>query len=145
MSYVKFLKALQYNFIKPPLIVGGHAMEYYNVRKAGHDLDIMVSLNDWEVLKKKYPNTLNLFGGQTEDDVDATLNLEHEEIDIIKTLWLHDYNELMEGSIDLGDVKVISLSNLLYIKAFPSITHNDNKSTEDVKSIIKKVIDNKKT
>lgn len=143
MSYTKFLKALRYNFINPPLIVGGHAMEYYNVRKAGHDLDIMVSLNDWEILKKKYPNTLNLFGGQTEDEVDATLNLEHEEIDIIKTLWLHDYNELTVDSIDLGDVRIISLNNLLYIKTFPYISHGDIKSNEDVKLIVNKVIDNK--
>lgn len=143
MSYAKFLKKLNYKFTKPPLIVGGHAMEYYNVRKAGHDLDIIVSNKDWDILKKKYPKTLNLFGGQTEDEVDATLNLDNYDIDIIKTLYLHDYEDLILGSIDIEDVKIISLKNLLYIKAFPYITHNHNKSLEDMKLIIKKVIDNK--
>ena len=144
MSYMKYLQRLRYKFESPPLIVGGHAMEYYNVRKAGHDLDIMVSDKDWSALKKKYPNTLNLFGGQTEDEIVATLNLDFYDIDVIKTLYLHDYNELLAGSIDVGCVKIISLQNLLYIKAFPYFTHNHTKSGEDVGLIIKKVIDDKK-
>lgn len=143
MSYVCYLHKLNYAFIKPPLIVGGHAMSYYNIRKPGHDLDIVVSLEDWKCLKNKYPDKINLFGGMTEDDVDATLNLDMFDIDIIKTLWLHNYDELCSDSVNGEGVKFISIPKLLYIKSFPSFRHSDEKSTKDIELIIEHIIKQK--
>ena len=44
----KYIKSLDYKFLDKPLIVGGYALQYYGIRKAGHDIDMMVSLRDWK-------------------------------------------------------------------------------------------------
>jgi hypothetical protein len=62
---LKGIKITEYEFKNPPLVVGGLAMEYYGLRKTGHDYDYMVSKSDWSKLKKKHPKCINLFGGKT--------------------------------------------------------------------------------
>lgn len=143
MSYNNYLNKLNYTFKVNPLIVGGHALSYYNIRKEGNDLDIVVDKVDWNILRDKYPDKINLFGGQTEDDIDATINLSEYKIDIIKTLWLHNYEELNIDSIKLDKVNIISIPKLLYIKTFPSLRHNDIKSTNDLNLIINKIVNDK--
>ena len=61
----KGINITEYEFKKPPLVLGGLAMEYYGLRKTGHDYDYMVSKSDWIKLKKKHPKSVNLFGGKT--------------------------------------------------------------------------------
>lgn len=46
---------LNYNFMKKPLLVGGMAMEYYGLRKAGRDIDLIVAQEDHSALKKLFP------------------------------------------------------------------------------------------
>ena len=46
---------LDYKFTKKPLLVGGKAMEYYGLRKAGDDIDFIASKEDVEALIQKYP------------------------------------------------------------------------------------------
>ena len=50
---------LNYNFMKKPLLVGGMAMEYYGLRKAGRDIDLIVAQEDHSALKKLFPETLS--------------------------------------------------------------------------------------
>ena len=38
------LELLDYKFRYKPLLIGGGAMEYYGLRKAGADIDLVVSL-----------------------------------------------------------------------------------------------------
>ena len=145
-SYMQILKKFNYEWIFPPLIVGGYALYYHNIRKPGEDLDLIVSEDDWQILKKKYPNTLNLFGGKDENEIDATLNIKNpEKIDIIKTLWKHNYNDFIQDSIEDKDnnVRIISIPNLLYIKSFPSIKFMDDKSKIDVQKIVEHQIKEK--
>ena len=97
---LKGLKLAKYKFKKSPLVVGGLAMEYYGIRKTGHDFDYMVSPADWKILKKLHPDKINLFGGETENDIDATINLKNVNVDLIKTLYQHNYNYLSKGSIN---------------------------------------------
>ena len=68
-----YLKLLNYKFLDKPLIVGGYALQYYDIRKAGHDIDMMVSLRDWKKLIKLYPNNINHHGGN-----DSTINIRGE-------------------------------------------------------------------
>ena len=90
---LKGLKLVNYKFKKPPLVLGGLALEYYGIRKTKHDYDYMVSPTDWKILKKKYPDYLNLFGGKNEKDVDATLtNINNKHVDLISTLFQYNYN-----------------------------------------------------
>ena len=56
MAETKILKGLnlsKYKFKYKPLVIGGLALEYYGIRKTGHDYDYVVSPTDWKILKKK--------------------------------------------------------------------------------------------
>ena len=142
-SYKSILDKFEYNWIYPPMLIGGHALSYHNIREPGYDLDVIVSQADWNILKEMYPTTLNLFGGKTEKEVDATLNIRTPvKLDIIKTLWQHNYNDFLKDSIYIeeSNVRVISIPNLLYIKSFPAVKFNDKKSKDDVQLILDSVI-----
>ena len=61
------LNKLKYTFRSKPLLVGGLAMEYYGLRKAGDDIDFIVSGEDYEGLAKLYSeNKKDLFGDLNE-------------------------------------------------------------------------------
>jgi len=145
-SYIQILKNFNYEWIFPPLIIGGYALSYHKIRKPGQDLDLIVSNDDWNVLKQIYPNNINLFGGKDENEIDATLNIRNpENIDIIKTLWKHNYNDFIKDSIEDKDnnVRIMSIPNILYIKSFPSVEFMDDKSKNDIKKIVEHQIKEK--
>jgi hypothetical protein len=50
--------SLNFTFSKKPLLVGGKAMEYYGLRKAGVDIDIIITKEDFARLIKLYPTSL---------------------------------------------------------------------------------------
>lgn len=57
------LSALNYAFQAKPLLVGGKAMAFYGLRKAGADIDFVISTLDYERLALQYPDhTKDLFG-----------------------------------------------------------------------------------
>lgn len=136
----KGLKLSKYNFNNKPLVVGGLAMEYYGLRKTGYDYDYVVSRKDWKELKKLYPNNINLFGGKNEKDVDATINLKDEHVDLISTLFQFNYKDLSKNSIDLPEYKIISLEKLLLLKSLGAVFNNHSKSKKDQKLIIKHIV-----
>ena len=139
----KILKGLEltnYNFKKPPLVVGGLAMEYYNIRKTGHDFDFVVSPIDWKELKKIYPNKINLFGGKNEKDIDATINLDDVHVDLISTLFQFNYNFLSKEAINYKDYKIISIYKLLMLKTLGAVYNEHSKSIKDQKKIVKHIV-----
>ena len=142
---LKGLKLAKYNFKKPPLVIGGLALEYYGIRKTGHDFDYVVSPVDWKILKKLHPDKINLFGGKTENDIDATINLKQSSsqranVDLISTLFQYDYNYLSKGSINLNNYKIISLDKLLLLKTLGAVHNKHVKSINDQNKIIKYII-----
>ena len=78
----------------------------------------MVSPRDWCILKQKHPQDVNLFGGETEEDVDATINLikDNQRIDLISTLYQYNYDFFKEESIEHNCYRIISLEKLLLTK-----------------------------
>ena len=140
---LKGIKLTKYKFDKKPLVVGGLAMEYYGIRKTGHDYDYMVSKTDWKKLKKIHPKKINLFGGKTEKEIDATINLKKEKVDLISTLYQHNYNHLSKGSINFDNYKIISLEKLLFLKTIDAVWKKTKKSINDQKLIINHIIKNK--
>tara|TARA_B100001093_G_C26656487_1_gene939867 strand:- start:539 stop:1006 length:468 start_codon:yes stop_codon:yes gene_type:complete len=137
------LSNLNYTFIEKPLFVGGIALEYHDVRKNGTDIDIMVSPEDWVNLKKMFPDNINLFGGKTESDVDATINtfVDNTKLDLISTLFMYKYHELIDDSIELEEYKVISLRNVLFLKTLAAVETIDQKSIRDQQLIVNKICD----
>ena len=139
---LKGIKLSKYKFKKPPLVVGGLAMEYYGIRKSGHDFDYMVSPSDWKELKKIYSDKINLFGGKTEKEIDATINLKKQNVDLIKTLFQFNYNILVKSSIRFDNYSIISLEKLLMLKTLGAVWNNNSKSIKDQKKIVKFIVDN---
>ena len=135
---MKGINLCNYKFKQKPLVVGGLALQFYGIRQAGHDFDYMVSFEDWEKLKLLYLDNINLFGGKTEKDVDATINLDknNEHIDLISTLYQFNYDYLQQSSIEYKDFRIISLPMLLMVKTLAAINNNHEKSKRDQKLIV---------
>ena len=54
---------LDYQFLHKPLLVGGKAMEYYGLRKAGLDIDLVIHADDHYKLKEKYQKISKIYMG----------------------------------------------------------------------------------
>ena len=135
--YTKFLE--HYQFIEPPILLGGIAMKYYDLRECGHDLDMMISNTDKNnLLKLGYP--LNLFGGKSESDVDSTFsNILDLHLDLVITLNQYDYDFFKQRAKTLPenkDLLIISIEDLLLTKIFAQTYSNFEKHSQDVKLII---------
>lgn len=139
------LKKLKYSFKCKPLLVGGLAMEYYNLRASGSDIDLIVSRVDHKALIKKYktkkdrwkkvnnspkyknfPEFVNLYGDR------GILLYEFEIWDRIG----YDYNFLSKGAIEEKDILVIALDELLIMKA---LAMRKKKYLNDLKLIVKEL------
>ena len=116
------MSKLNYDFKKPPILIGGGAMEYYKMRKTGHDYDFMISMEDFKALKALNKN-LNMFGGKEIDDDGLSTDMDNTfseidglKIDLAVTMfqfkYVFDHNTEM-----LGSYKVVSRENLLLMKA----------------------------
>ena len=122
------LGKLNYKFHVKPLLVGGLAMEYYGLRKAGADIDFIVSGEDYEGLANLYPeNRKDLFGD---------LGLALHEFELWKCIVLFEYDFLSQGAIEEDEIKVISLEKLLFLKA---LAISEPKYEQDVRLIVEKI------
>jgi hypothetical protein len=103
------LEKLDFQFTSKPLLVGGKAMEYYNLRPAGKDIDFIITHADYDRLAQQYPDNLKEIWGD--------LGVCVYEFEIWQTICLFDYAFLSAGAIDAGEYLVISLEKLLFLKA----------------------------
>ena len=114
-------------------------MEYYGLRKTGHDLDVMISKRDKNALIKK-GYKLNLFGGKTEKDIDSSFsNFADMKVDLVITLNQYDYSYFKKRAVPFkrrSDLLVLSLEDLLMTKIFAEKYDKKAKHKKDVKLII---------
>ncbi|MGC9779837.1 MAG: hypothetical protein HZR80_11390 [Candidatus Heimdallarchaeota archaeon] len=122
------LEKLNYKFIKKPLFVGGKAMEYYGLRKAGNDIDFIVMKDDYDQLAKKYPNNLK--------DIFGDKGVCIYDFEIWKTIRWHNYFDLNQNAIEEENYLIISLEKLLLLKA---LAMEIPKYYEDLELIVKKI------
>lgn len=125
---------LAFKFSSKPLLIGGRAMEYYGLRKAGEDIDLIITAEDYEQLAQKYPNHTK--------DVWGDLGVCVHEFELWQSILLFDYSYLSEGAIEEEDYLVISLEKLLFMKA---LTMREPKSHADLELIVDKIIKMKYT
>ena len=126
------LEKLNYSFIRKPLLVGGKAMEYYGLRPAGADIDLIVMKDDLYHLIRQYPARVK--------DLWGDLGVCPYEFEIWKTICLFDYADLSENAIDEGDFLVISLEKLLLMKA---LAMKIDKYLKDTQLIVQDILDKK--
>jgi hypothetical protein len=89
-------------------LIGGVAMEYYGLRKAGPDIDLVISLRDHEALSRKYPDHIkNLYGD---------IGICEYDFEIWNQICRFDYEELKADAFEEPDLLIISLERLLFLK-----------------------------
>ncbi|MEN9563422.1 MAG: hypothetical protein RIR73_1666 [Chloroflexota bacterium] len=119
---------INYTFQTKPLLVGGKAMEYYQLRKAGADIDFIIQSADYEHLAKQYPeNRMDVFGDE---------GICIHEFELWKCILLFEYEFLSIGAVELESIKVISLEKLLFLK---TLAISEAKYEQDVRLIIEKI------
>jgi hypothetical protein len=139
------LSKLDYRFKHKPLIVGGIAMEYYKLRKAGEDIDLIVSEEDYQELIRKYKTDENAWKKENTKkykekpefvDLHGDRGILICEFEIWNRIG-YDYNFLSRGAIEEESVLIISIEKLLIMKA---LAMEKEKYLNDVKMIVKKIL-----
>ena len=111
---------LNYEFQKPPILIGGGAMEYYGMRPTGHDFDFIITREDAIILKQSY--RLNHFGGTVSPDgfskdMDSTFTqIAGLEIDLAVTMFQYGYEYFVKNAVPLEEYLVVSREDLLLMK-----------------------------
>lgn len=95
-------------FKRKPIVIGGMAMEYYSMRKAGADIDLVISNEDYLKLAKKYPDNRK--------DIYGDLGVVISEFEIWRSIALLDYNFLLKDAVDEDNVYIVSLDRLLLMR-----------------------------
>lgn len=123
--------SLKFTFSKKPLLIGGKTMEYYDLRKAGNDIDFVVVKEDLVKLVKMYPNNLK--------DLWGDFGVVVDNFEIWKTIDYFNYDYLSEGSLEEENYLVISLEKLLLQRA---MAMKKPKYFKDLELVVKKITDN---
>ena len=123
------LDVLKYNFINKPLLIGGKAMEYYGLRKAGLDIDLVIHNDDHKILKEMYPNNVK--------DLYGDIGICEFGFEIWNQICTFDYNYLKEDAIEENYFIIISLEKLLFLKA---LAMEIPKYHKDLELIVKLVL-----
>ncbi len=95
-------------FARKPLVIGGMAMEYYGMRKAGADIDLVISNEDYLALALKYPDKRK--------DIYGDLGVVLSEFEIWRSIALLDYDFLQKDAVSEGNLLVVSLDRLLFMR-----------------------------
>ena len=126
------LEKLAYPFLDKPLLIGGMAMEYYGLRKAGADIDLVISLRDHEALAGKYPDHIkNLYGD---------IGICEFDFEIWNQICRYDYEELKVGALEEPDLLIISLDRLLFLK---TLAIKKEKYYQDVLLLVDEILKRK--
>ena len=123
------LGKLDFEFTSKPLLIGGKAMEHYGLRKAGADIDFVITTEDYERLACEYPDDLREIGGD--------LGVCVFEFEIWKSICLFGYQFLSVGASEQDAYLIISLDRLLFLKA---LGMKETKYHKDLELIVDKVL-----
>lgn len=102
------LSKLNFQFSSKPLLIGGKAMEYYQIRESGNDIDFVITQEDYEQLSCKYPNNIK----EIFDDFGVC----KDEFEIWKSICLFEYDFLSEDAIVEENFLIISFEKLMFLK-----------------------------
>ena len=102
------LQKEQLCFNHKPIIIGGMAMEYYGMRKSGADIDLVIADLDYQILSDKYPDCRK--------DLWGDLGVVVGKFEIWRSIALLDYDFYLKDVVDEGDVFVVSLDRLLFMR-----------------------------
>jgi hypothetical protein len=119
------LSAVNYKFEKPPIIIGGIAMEYYGIRESGADIDLVICDADYQNLAQTH--------SEKRKDIFGDFGVVIEPFEIWRSIALLDYDFFNKDASDFGDVKMVSIDRLL----FSRVSAMDNQKYLDDLMLIK--------
>jgi hypothetical protein len=111
-------------FTKKPILIGGLAMEYYGMRKAGADIDFVICDADYQELAQANPDKRK--------DIWGDMGVVIGPFEIWRSIALLDYDFYKEGAIDRGAVLVVSIERLMLMRV---IAMDVKKYMDDLKRI----------
>jgi hypothetical protein len=123
------LEKLAYQFQDKPLLIGGKAMEYYGLRKAGADIDLVISLHDHANLKHQYPHHVK--------DLYGDIGVCEFEFEIWNQICRYGYEDLKVGATEEGAMLIISLERLLFLK---TLAIKEEKYFQDVLLLVDEIL-----
>lgn len=127
------LSELNFQFTSRPLLIGGKAMEYYGLRPAGADIDFVISRQDHARLWQQYPDHHKEIWG----DFGVCVRAGGCDFEIWDSICLFDYPFLSDGALEEGDILVISLQKLLFLKA---LAMREPKYHRDLELLVERVV-----
>jgi hypothetical protein len=95
-------------FAEKPIVIGGMAMEYYGMRKAGADIDLVIADADYLALAEKYPDQRK--------DIYGDMGVVIGAFEIWRSINLLDYAFYLKDAIEEGNMYVVSLDRLLLMR-----------------------------
>lgn len=126
------LSKLNFTFQHKPLLIGGMAMEYYGIRKAGADIDFVIHPDDHARLVAQYPGHIK--------DVYGDIGVIEYEFEIWNTICTFGYDQLRKDAAEEDDYLIVSIEKLLMLKAIAMKA--DDKYRRDVELIADYIQDN---
>lgn len=102
------LGAIGLAFSAKPILIGGMAMQYYGMRKAGADIDLVISNEDYQTLAGRYSDKRK--------DLYGDLGVIIEEFEIWRSIALLDYDFFRKDAIAEGNIFVVSIDRLLWMR-----------------------------
>ena len=131
--YIKYIidnihTAFRHSFVKPPIVIGGAAMQYYGFRASGGDVDILVSNYDYFKIVEE---------GHEIQRYSMDEGCKTEQFDVWHTIRGFDYKFYKEHAINEGEVLVMSIEKLMFLKA---MAIDEEKSLNDIRIITKQII-----
>ena len=124
------LEKLNHQFTHKPLLIGGMAMDYYGLRKAGADVDLVVHPADHAALLKQYPDHVK--------DLYGDIGICEFGFEIWNQICTFDYQYLKENAIEEDSCLVISPEKLLFLKA---LAMEIPKYHQDLELVVKLILD----
>jgi len=97
-------------FSKKPIIIGGMAMEYYGMRKAGADVDLVVCDEDYRNLARRFP--------EKRKDIWGDLGVILEPFEIWRCIMLLDYDFYSKDAEEEDPFLVVSPERLMLTRVF---------------------------
>lgn len=96
------------SFSEKPILIGGMAMEYYDMRKSGDDIDLIITDDDYQTLAQKYPNQRK--------DLYGDLGVVIEKFEIWRSIAHLDYYFFKKEAIEEDNIFIISIDRLLWTR-----------------------------
>ena len=124
------MREMSLAFSRKPIVIGGGAMEYYGIRKAGFDIDLVIRDEDYQRLAMEHPGERK--------DIYGDLGVVLWPFEIWRCINLLDYDFYLEGAQEWGGLFVVSFDRLLLMRA---MARDKEKYNTDLNLMIRHIYD----